>query len=99
MNVNVTDIAVAFGRQTRAFAEERIFRSLARFSEIVRQVDVWLTPGLKGHPVVCLVLVSLENGALVSVTARGRHAYEAINRVAHRIGPTLQRHTPVAHPS
>jgi ribosome-associated translation inhibitor RaiA len=99
MNVNVTDIAVTFGRQTRAYAEERIFRSLARFSEIVRQVDVWLTPSLKGNPVVCSVLVGLDNGMLVSVTARGRHAYDAINRVVHRIGPTLVRHTHVALPS
>ena len=99
MNVNVTDIAVTFGRQTRAYAEERIFRSLARFSEIVRQADVWLTPGLKGQSVLCSVLVGLDNGMLVSVTSRGRHAYDAINRVVHRIGPTLRRHTHVALPS
>ena len=99
MNVNVTDIAVTFGRQTRAYAEERIFRSLARFSEIVRQAGVWLAPSLKGQPVSCSVLVGLDNGMLVSVTSRGRHAYDAINSVVHRIGPTLRRHTHVPLPS
>ena len=99
MNVNVTGIALTFGRQTRAYAEERIFRTLAHFSEIVRQADVWLTPGLKGHPVVCSVRVGLDNGMLVSVSARGRHVYDAINRVVHRIERVLARHRHVALPS
>ena len=99
MKIDVTDISRTFGRQTRAYAEYRIFASLARFSAFVREAAVSLTPATKGHSVVCSVLVSLEQGVPVTVSARGRHAYDAINRVAHRIGPMLRRHTSVALPS
>ena len=91
MNIAATDVALTFGRQTRAFAEDKIFRSLARHGDAVRKADVSLTPDQRGHSVVCSVLVSLQNGMLVGVTARGRHAYDAINRVVHRIDSTLRR--------
>ena len=93
MNIAATDVALTFGRQTRAFAEDRIFRSLARHGDAVREADVSLTPDQRGHSVVCSVLVSLQNGMLVGVTARGRHAYDAINRVVHRIDSTLRGYT------
>jgi len=96
MKIDVTDIARTFGRQTRAYAEYRIFSSLARFSDVVREAAVSLTPAAKGHTVVCSVLVGFEGGMPVRITARGRHAYDAINRVAHRIGPAVHRHTQVA---
>ena len=96
MNIEVTDIARTFGRQTRAYAEYRIFSSLARFSHVVRDAAVSLTPAAKGHTVVCSVRVGFDSGMPVRVTARGRHAYDAINRVAHRMGPTLRRHTQVS---
>jgi hypothetical protein len=96
MRIDVTDIARTFGRQTRAYAEYRIFSSLARFSDVVRQAAVSLTPAGRDHTVVCFVVVSFEVGLPVRVTARGRHAYDAINRVAHRIGPALRRRTLVA---
>ena len=99
MKIEVTDIARTFGRQTRAYAEYRIFSSLARFSDVVRNAAVSLTPASRGHAVVCSVLVGFESGMPVRVTARGRHAYDAVNRVAHRIGPALRRHTQVALPS
>jgi hypothetical protein len=92
MKIDVTDIGRTFGRQTRAYAEFRMFASLARFSALVREAAVSLTPAATGHSVVCSVLVSFENGVPVTVTARGRHAYDAINRVAHRLGPVLNRH-------
>lgn len=93
MTIQVADIARTFGRQTRAYAEYRIFSSLARFSDVVRDAAVSLTPANRGHSVVCSVVVGFETGMPVRVTARGRHAYDAINRVAHRIGPALRRHT------
>jgi len=99
MKIHVADIARTFGRQTRAYAEYRIFSSLARFSGVVRKAAVSLTPADEGHTVVCSVVVGFETGMPVRVTARGRHAYDAINRVAHRLGPALRRHTRVALPS
>jgi ribosome-associated translation inhibitor RaiA len=98
MKIEVTDIARMFGRQTRAYAEYRIFSSLARFSDVVQEVAVSLTPAARGHTVVCSVVVGFESGIPVRVTARGRHAYDAINRVAHRISPALRRHRHVVEP-
>jgi ribosome-associated translation inhibitor RaiA len=99
MRIEVTDIARTFGRQTRAYAEYRIFSSLARFSSVVQEAAVSLTPATRGHTVRCSVVVGFGMGRTVRVTARGRHAYDAINRVADRIGPALRRHTQVALPS
>lgn len=99
MRIDATDIARTFGRQTRAYAEFRIFSSLSRFGDIVQGAVVSLTPAARGHSVLCSVLVAFDNGRPVRVTARGRHAYDAINRAAHRIETTLPRHTQVAHPS
>jgi hypothetical protein len=96
MNIEVTDIGRTFGRQTRAYAEYRIFSSLARFTGHVRDAAVSLTPEDMGHGVLCSVVVRFASGSPVRLTARGRHAYDAINRVAHRIGPALHRHTKVA---
>ena len=99
MRIEITDIGRTFGRQTRAYAEYRIFSSLAQFSDVVRQAEISLAPAARGRSVVCSVLVGVETGAPVWVTARGRHAYDAINRVADRLGHTLRRHGHVAAPS
>ena len=99
MKIKVTDVSRMFGRQTRAYAEYRIFSSLAAFSSVVRQVTVSLTPGATGHSMDCSVLVGLHTGVPVHVTARGRHAYDAINRAADRLAPALRRHAHVAVPS
>ena len=99
MKIEVTEISRTYGRQTRAYAEYRIFSSLAAFSNAVRQATVSLTPDANGHSVHCSVLVGLEAGVAVQVTARGRHAYDAVNRAADRLAPALRRHAQVAVPS
>ena len=99
MKIEVTDISRTFGRQTRAYAEYRIFSSLAAFSNVVHEVTVSLTSGARSRSVVCSVLVGLETDVPVHVTASGRHAYDAINRVADRIGPAMRRSSRVAVPS
>jgi ribosome-associated translation inhibitor RaiA len=96
MNIEVTAIARTCGRQTRAYAEYRVFSSLAQFTGDVRDVAVSLTLGPAGHSVRCAVVVTFASGAPIRITARGRHAYDAINRVARRIGPALHRHASVA---
>jgi hypothetical protein len=96
MRIEATEIGRAFGRQTRAYAEYRIFSSLAQFGEGVREAEVSLAAIACGRSVVCSVLVAVETGAPVRITARGRHAYDAINRVAERLGPALRRHMGVA---
>ena len=99
MRIEVTDIGRTFGRQTRAYAEYRLFSSLAPFDDVVRDALVSLTSAARGRSVVCSVLVGVTTGAPLRVSARGRHAYDAINRVADRLGPALRRHAHVAFTS
>lgn len=99
MRIEVTDIGRTFGRQTRAYAEYRMFSSLAPFSDVVHAAEVTLTQAARGGSVVCAVTVGIETGAPVRITARGRHAYDAINRVADRLAPALRRQAHGASPS
>ncbi len=97
MRIAVTDVGRTFGRQTRAYAEYRIFSSLARFSGTVRDASVCLAPSTADrHTVHCRVTVSLEHGSDVCVRARGEHAYDAINKAARQMVHALQRHSGVA---
>jgi ribosome-associated translation inhibitor RaiA len=100
MKIAVTNIGRTFGRQTRAYAEYRVFSSLARFSHVVLDATVYLRPPtVKGRSVVCRVSVTVEGGSCLQVTARGRHPYDAINRAADLIGDALRTHGDVAVPS
>jgi ribosome-associated translation inhibitor RaiA len=96
MRIAVTNVG-RFGRQTRAYAEYRVFSSLARFSDVVRDATVSLTSReAEGRSVECRVAVTIARGTQIRVSARGPHAYDAINRAAQRIGDALRRHTDVA---
>jgi ribosome-associated translation inhibitor RaiA len=97
MRIAVTDIGRTFGRQTRAYAEYRIFSSLARFSGVVHDVEVTLASASLPHGsrTLCVVVVTAGDGHHLQVRARGRHAYDAINRAAQRIGEALRRHTDI----
>ena len=89
----MTDIGSAFGRQTRAYAEYRIFSSLARFGEIVDEADISLTSRRTGGAARCVVFLSIRGGRRLRVSARGRHAYDAINRAARRVDDEVRRRT------
>lgn len=99
MKIHASSIARTFGRQTTAYAEYRVFSSLAQFSDVVRDAAVSLTPAGPGPAVVCSVVVGFEAGTPVSVTEQGLHAYDAINRAAHRIGDALRGRRPSPLPS
>jgi len=91
MRIDATEIGRTFGRQTRAYAEYRIFASAARAGAPVRQVAISLIPDARGLGVACSLVVGLESGKAVRITARGRHAYDAINRAALRLGRVLRQ--------
>jgi ribosome-associated translation inhibitor RaiA len=93
MRISVTDIASAFSRQTAAYAEYRIFSSVARFGDIVHDAGVSLTARRAGGAARCVVALTINDGGRLRVSARGRHVYDAINRAAERIGEELRRHT------
>jgi len=95
MRISVTDIGCTFGRQTRAYAEYRIFSSLARFGDVVHEAGVSLKPRQPGGAARCVVSLTVDDGGRLRVSARGRHIYDAINRAAERIGKELRLHTDV----
>ena len=99
MRISVTDIGCTFGRQTRAYAEYRIFSSMARFSDVVREASVTLTSMRAGGAARCVVALTVDDGGRLSISARGRHVYDAINRAGERIGEELRRHTAITLPS
>ena len=99
MRISVTEIGCTFGRQTRAYAEYRIFSSVARFSDVVREAGVSLTSGPDDGAARCVVALVVNEGGRLRVSARGRHVYDAINRAAERIGEELRRHAGITLPS
>ncbi len=97
MRIAVVNHIAASTEQTRAYAEYRVFASLAPFSRLVREVDVTLRLSNRTGPrAVCAVSVNTASGVQVRVNARGRHAYDAINRAAARISERLSAPTIVA---
>jgi ribosome-associated translation inhibitor RaiA len=97
MRIAVTDLGRAFGRQTRAYAEYRVFSSLVRFGDVVHEADVSLAPlALDGSTARCSVDVRLKDGHHLRASAKGRHAYDAINRAALRIREGVRRHIEVS---
>lgn len=92
MRIAVADIGRAFGRQTRAYAEYRIFSTLACFSDVVREAHVELLPlPRERHAARCRVILVVEGGHRLCVSARGRHAYDAINKAARRVSDVVNR--------
>lgn len=92
MRIAVADVGRAFGRQTRAYAEYRIFSTLARFSAVVREANVELLAlPRERHAARCRVILSVEGGRRLCVSARGRHAYDAVNKAARRVGDVVKR--------
>jgi ribosome-associated translation inhibitor RaiA len=78
-----------FGDQTRAYAEYRVFSMLRNFGAAVRHASVTLAPEGEEHGernnVVCRVTVTMTDDRHLETAARGRYAYGAIDRAAHRI--------------
>jgi len=70
MRISVTDIGCTFGRQTRAYAEYRIFSSVARFGNVVHQADVSLTSGRARGAARCIVALTVDDGGRLRVSAR-----------------------------
>jgi ribosome-associated translation inhibitor RaiA len=94
MRIVVTEVGRSFGGQTRAYAEYRIFSSLVRFSDVVREADIRLTPqAADGCTAGCRVSVTVEGGHCLCVSGLGAHVYGAIDQATQRLGDALRRHT------
>lgn len=93
MRISVTEVGSTFGRQTRAYAEYRIFSSIARFGDVARDVEVSLTRRVRASAAECVVTVTVRGDACVTVSTRGCHAYDAINRASERMADALRTHS------
>lgn len=81
MRIEATDIGRTFGRQTRAYAEYRVFSSLAGFSDVVREAAVSLTGS---NDRVCLFACGQFSRPLPSAGARSRSASTHSSRLTLR---------------
>jgi ribosome-associated translation inhibitor RaiA len=80
--------------QARAYAEYRLFATLARHNPVIRSVRVMLAHAKRnGGGVTCVVELVLEPAGSVRTRAQGPHAYGAIDRAAKRIGDLMARRT------
>jgi ribosome-associated translation inhibitor RaiA len=82
--------------QARAYAEYRLFATLARHLPVIRSVRVMLAHAKRNgraERVTCLVELVLEPAGSVRTRAQGPHPYGAIDRAAERIGDLMARRT------
>jgi ribosome-associated translation inhibitor RaiA len=80
--------------QARAYAEYRLFSTLARYARVIRSVRVVLrqVERQKGADrVTCAVDLVLEPSGSARARAQGRHTLGAIDRAAERIGYLMKR--------
>ncbi len=92
-------VDAAYGDQTRAYAEYRLFSTLKHFGDLVQHATVTLTPDGRGA-VVCRVVIEMANNRRTEAAAGGRHPYGAIDRVAQKLESSMQElpfegHSPV----
>jgi len=85
--------------QTHAYAEYRVFATVASFGDLVQHVTITLASAhpsgahpVTGDRVVCTVSVSTGPGQRAEVRAKGRHPYQAIDRAAGRMRNVLALH-------
>jgi ribosome-associated translation inhibitor RaiA len=83
--------------QARAYAEYRLFATLARHMPAIRSVRVVLAQAKRNgraDRVTCAVTVVLYSAGSARARAQGPRAYSAIDRAAERIGDLLGRRAP-----
>jgi ribosome-associated translation inhibitor RaiA len=92
MRIEVIGRGDATTPQARAYAEYRLFATLARHTRLIRRVRVVLAHAERNGSagcVTCAVELMLESSGSARARARGPHAYGAIDRAAERIGDLM----------
>lgn len=92
MRIEVIDSGGLTTAQARAYAEYRLFATLARHARVIRSVRVILEQ-LEGKGaadgVTCAVDVVLEPSGSIRARANGLRPHGAIDRAAERIGDLI----------
>jgi len=76
---------------SRAYAEFRLFSTLARHTRAIRSVRVILEHGGGIDREICVVEVVLEPSGYARARGHARHACGAIDKAAKRIGDLMNR--------
>jgi hypothetical protein len=100
MRIDVHDIGNHFDDQTRAYAEYRVFSTLATAADAVHEVGVGLVRAARAEEspasrdvVACSISVRLRSGCQLDVASHARHPYEAIDCAARQLATVANAHT------
>ena len=94
MQITVNGVDVLVSDRVRAYAEYRLFTTVAHYGGAVRGVTVTLGPDRgRAGAVTCAVLIDLASCGVVKTQARGGHPDAAIDRAAARAAFLLGRRT------
>jgi hypothetical protein len=102
MKIDVHDAGNHFDHQTRAYAEYRVFSTLAALSDVVHEVGVGLAradaarPSSSADVFVCRVSIRLRTGEHMDVASHARHPYQAIDRAARQLATVVGSHIDAA---
>jgi ribosome-associated translation inhibitor RaiA len=93
MRIEVTVNDDSVSPRIRAYAEYRLFTTLARHARAIQRVRVILgRPDREaGGAVTCEVEVGLQASGSAGVLVHGPHMHAAIDRAAERIGHVIDR--------
>lgn len=94
MQIVVTSHVAVLEDQSRAYAEYKVFSSLAPRAREIDRVEVVLavqSSGPNGADIECAVTVHLADGGAEHVNVRTSGAYAAIDRAALRIEAAMNR--------
>ena len=93
MRIEVTAKTDSVSPQIRAYAEYRLFTTLARHTGAIRSVRILLgsSEPQAGGAVTCEVDVALQASGSARVVAYGPHMHAAIDLAAERIGYVIDR--------
>jgi hypothetical protein len=94
MHIEVLNTDESTTAQARAYAEYRVFSTLARHARVIRSVRVILGRGEQNgvaSRVTCAVDLVLEPAGSARARAQGPHTHSAIDRAAERIGDLMNR--------
>jgi len=92
MRIEVTANDDAVSARILAYAEYRLFTTLARHARVIRRVWVILgSPPYAGGALTCEVDVSLQASGSARVLAHGPNMHAAIDSAAERIGHVMDR--------
>ena len=94
MRIVLTGTDVVISDQLRAYTEYRLFKSVARYRNLIRGVAVSLRQhGGSADCFFCSVIVDLGPSGRIKTQSRGRHPNAAIDGAADRTASVLAQHS------